>query len=312
MSYTNSTNTQSNQNLENRNTSANLTPEQLALLRSQTNFSTGTYNPALGGVVSNAQNQYQQGLGSVIGASNNYGSAANDYGNALGNIGLSASYAANSGLGNILNNDYLQNQINAATDASNLQYQQNLANQSALFGGAGNLGSSRNALANRQLAESQRLNTAQIGANIQNNVANQQIQAAQGLGQIGSDNTKQSLGAYKSAVEASSLPLNYTKQFGDIIYGVPQGVSNPNFSGTQGQNYNSVTGQYQTTSDKKTQIGGTGGSTAGADLAATWKTFTDSGLVDVGKDLYNDFKNWWNRPSTPSTPSSYYNDRTIQ
>ena len=99
---------------------------------------------------------------------------SSDLQSALGGTGESALRTGISGLENLFSPDYERQQINDALLPAELQYQQNLAGQNAGFGGAGQMGSARQALANTQLAQSNAINQAALGANIENQIRNQQ------------------------------------------------------------------------------------------------------------------------------------------
>jgi hypothetical protein len=135
----------------------------------------------------------------------------------------------------LFNPDYERTQIQAALAPAQSQYQQNIANQQAQFGGTGNLGSARQALAGQQLAGSNAAQQAQIAAQIQSGIAGQRAQAAGTLASLGQGGLGQSIGAAGQGITAAMTPQQLYNQYASVIFGTPSGSYNPNFSGTQGQ-----------------------------------------------------------------------------
>jgi hypothetical protein len=113
-----------------------------------------------------------------------------------------------------------------------LQYQQNLSGQNAGFGGAGQLGSSRQALAGQQLAGLTQLQQQQAAAGVMNNIANQQLQAGQGLIQGGVSGGQLGLQAGQAGIGAAQSPLDYIGKYLGVNNQL--GQYGPNFSGTVG------------------------------------------------------------------------------
>lgn len=225
------------------------------------------YGTGLGGQEGLAA--YQQGLGQGL------------TGAGTGGIGQLAQFQAGqggqlfgqgaAGLSSLFGPQYEQNQIQAALQAGREATREQLAGQNAMYGGAGGLGSSRQALADanlRQLGE-QRQATAAAGAQAQVQAnkaaaAQQLLGAGQGaLGQAGGlygglltagqGATGQAanifgnlanlgaagLGAANQAAAArigyGQTPQDIVSKYASVIYGTPQQSTTPNFQGTQGQ-----------------------------------------------------------------------------
>jgi hypothetical protein len=213
---------------------AELAPEQRALIGAQTNALTGTFLPSYQQAVGGAQDLYR-GLAPVVGqaAQNLQGTAAQAQG-LLGSTGESALRTGISGLENLFGRDYEQQQINAALAPAQAQYQQNLAQQQAQFGGSGNLGSARQALADRQLAGTTQSQQAQTAAQVSNQVAAQRAAAATQLAQLGQGGVGQALGAAGQGVTAAMTPQQLYSQYASVLFGTPSAQITPDFRGTQG------------------------------------------------------------------------------
>ena len=138
-------------------TTPTLTDEQKAQIKAQTDFFTGTIAPTYETAVKGATDVYNQNAGAVLNAAQNAAGTAAQAQLALGETGESALRTGISGLQSLFSPDYEQNQIAAALAAPQAQYQQNLAGQQAQFGGAGNLGSARQALAGHPYDQAGRL-----------------------------------------------------------------------------------------------------------------------------------------------------------
>ena len=212
-----------------------LTPEQKAQISAQTQFFTGTVAPTYQNAVLGATDVYNQNLGGVTNAAQNLAGTASQAGQTLGETGESALRSGVTGLQSLFNPDYERTQIQAALAPAQSQYQQNIANQQAQFGGTGNLGSARQALAGQQLAGSTAAQQAQIAAQIQSGIAGQRAQAAGTLAGLGQGGLGQSIGAAGQGITAAMTPQQLYNQYASVIFGTPSGSYNPNFSGTQGR-----------------------------------------------------------------------------
>jgi hypothetical protein len=211
-----------------------LTDEQRALIDAQTKFYTGTIQPTYQGAVQGATNVYNQNLGGVTNAAQNLGLTAGQAQESLGGTGESALRTGITGLENLFSNDYEQQQLQAAMSAPEMQYQQNLAAQNAQFGGAGNMGSARQALAQTQLAGQTQALQQQAAAGVLKDIAAQRLAAGQSLAQLGQGGIGQALGAAGQQVTAAMTPQQLYNQYASVIFGAPSTSYNPNFAGTQG------------------------------------------------------------------------------
>lgn len=215
-------------------TSVQMTPEQTELLKLQTQQLKDVFMPAYTSTVGGAKDVYGQLSPymnqAALGAYNKYGAASTQ---AL-DMASNAYTQGMSGLSGLFSPDYEKNQINAALQAGREATREQLGQQNAMYGAAGGLGSARQALADKNLQQlgEQRQATAAAGAQaqVQQNrmaAAGQMLGAGQSLANLGLSSTGQQLAAAQS-------PMDLYSKYASIVYGVPQGSTNPNFAGTQG------------------------------------------------------------------------------
>ncbi len=219
-------------------TTQQLTPEQRAQIQAQTDFFTGTIAPTYKQAVGGATDLYNQGAGGVTQAAQNLAGTASQAQQSLGSTGESALRTGISGLESLFSPDYEQNQIQNALLPAQQQYMQNLAGQQAQFGGAGNLGSSRSAIAQTALAGQTQAAQQKAASDIQAQIAAQRLQAGQSLSSLGQGGIGQAIGAASQGVTAAMTPQQLYNQYASVIFGTPAASYNPNFAGTQGTTTN--------------------------------------------------------------------------
>ena len=129
-----------------------LSPQQNAMIAAQTGLFTSQIAPSYATAVGGATNLYNQEAPGVTNAAQDYAGTANQAQNILGSTGESALTSGVNALQNLTSPAYQQAQMQAALAPAEAQYAQNIAAQKANFGGAGELGSAREALAGQQLA----------------------------------------------------------------------------------------------------------------------------------------------------------------
>ena len=217
-------------------TTPQLTQEQRDQIAAQTAFFTGTIAPTYKGAVENATNLYNVSAPGVQNAAQNLASTASQAQQTLGSTGESALRTGVTGLESLFSPDYEANQIAAAMQPAQAQYMQNIANQKAQFGGTGNLGSAREALAGQQLAGQTQALQAQTAADIQAKIAGQRAAAASTLAGLGQGGLGQAMGAAGQQVSAAMSPQQLYNQYASVIFGTPAASYNPDFRGTQGSN----------------------------------------------------------------------------
>jgi hypothetical protein len=216
-------------------TTTELTPEQRAQIAAQTEFFTGTIAPTYKGAVGGATDIYNRNAAGVLNAAQNQAGTAMQAQETLGGTGESALRTGISGLQGLFSQDYERNQINNALAPAQSQYMQNLAGQQAQFGGSGQLGSARQALAGQQLAGSTMATQAKTAADIQAQIAAQRASVGSNLAQLGQSGIGQALGAAGNAVSAAMTPQQLYNQYASVIFGTPAASYTPDFRGTQSQ-----------------------------------------------------------------------------
>lgn len=211
-----------------------LTQEQKDAIKAQTEMLTGTIIPQYKGAVGGAADIYNKSAGGVLNATQNLAGTASQAQQTLGETGESALRTGISGLESLFNPDYEANQISAALAPAQSAYAQNIAGQQAQFGGTGNLGSARQALAERQTAGQAQALMAKTAADTQRDIAAQRMSAAGQLAQLGQGGIGQALGAAGQQVTAAMTPQDFYNKYASVIFGTPSGSYTPDFRGTQG------------------------------------------------------------------------------
>lgn len=211
-----------------------MTPEQRQQIAAQTGFFTGTIAPTYQQAVRGATDIYNQGAPGVTYAAQNLAGTAGQAQQTLGSTGESALRTGISGLENLFSNDYQAQQMEAALAPAQAQYQQNLAGLQAGFGGAGQIGSARQALANTQLAGTTQQQQQMAAAQVRKDIEAQRAAAATSLAGLGQGGIGQAIGAASQGVTAAMTPQQLYNQYASVIFGTPSASYNPNFAGTQG------------------------------------------------------------------------------
>jgi len=209
-----------------------LTQEQRDQIAMANEFMGKTLIPTYQGVIGTTLGNYNQAMPGVTNAAQNLASTGSQASQTLGETGESALRTGVTGLESLFSPDYEANQIAAALQPAEAQYMQNIANQNAQFGGTGNLGSARQALANRQLAGSTMATQAQTAAQVAANIAQQRAAAAQSLAGIGQTGVQGSVTAAGVPLSAAQAGTDYWNKTASLLFGTPQ--VNPNFTGAQG------------------------------------------------------------------------------
>lgn len=216
-------------------TTAEMTPEQRQQIAEQTQFFKGTIAPAYQQAVEGARDVYNLGVPGVTAAGQNLSTIAGQAQEVLGGTGESALRTGITGLERLFSDDYLGQQLQAAMAPAQAQYQQNLAGLQAGFGGAGQIGSARQALAQTQLAGQTAATQQQAAANVLKDVQSGRLAAGQALAGLGQGGIGQAIGAAGQRVSAAMTPQQLYNQYASVIFGTPAASYTPDFRGTQGQ-----------------------------------------------------------------------------
>lgn len=215
-------------------TTAEMTPEQRQQIATQTDFFKNTIAPAYQQAVQGAKDIYNQTAPGVTGAGQNLSRIAGQAQEVLGGTGESALRTGISGLENLFSDDYQAQQLQAAMAPAQAQYQQNLAGLGAQYGGAGQIGSARQALANTQLAGATQAAQQQAAAGVLKDIQAGRLAAGQALAGFGQGGIGQALGAAGQGVTAAMTPQQLYNQYASVIFGTPAASYSPDFRGTQG------------------------------------------------------------------------------
>jgi hypothetical protein len=215
-------------------TTPQLTDEQRQQIKAQTDLLTQTIAPTYQGAVQRATALYNQISPGVNQAAQNLAGTASQAQQALGETGESALRTGISSLQNLFSPGYEQQQIQAALLPAQQQYMQNIAQQQAQFGASGNLGSARQALAERQLAGTAQAQQAASAAQVAGGIAGQRLQAGQTLAQLGQGGIGQALGAAGQQVTAAMTDQDLYNKYVGVLYGTPAASYTSDFRGTQG------------------------------------------------------------------------------
>jgi hypothetical protein len=267
---------------------ATLTPEQKELLSLQTGQLRDVFMPAYTSTVQGAKDTYntlspyanqaalntfntatnagntQRGIAGELaaGARNVGGAGAGgtlDAAQFLNTGGQSLATSGAAGLQSLFSPEYKQSQITAAMQPYKEDIREQVGSQDALFGGAGGAGSSRYALAARNLDSLSKARLANVAANVSSGIEGQRQQAANTLLSTGAQgitnagnlfggmmNTGfnagtaagnlygQSVDTTGKAITAAQSPMDLYNKYAGVVFGTPQASTVPNFAGTQG------------------------------------------------------------------------------
>ena len=215
-------------------TTPELTPEQRADISARTGLLTNTIIPNYTQAVGGAKDVYNRVAPSLGEAAQSLGLTAEKAQQVLGGTGQSALQTGISGLEGLFGNDYQAQQLQAAMQPAEAQYQQNLAGLNSAFGGAGQIGSARQALANTQLAGQTQAAQMQAAANVLKDIQAGRLAAGQALTGAGQAGLGQALGAAGQRVTAAMAPQQLYNQYASVIFGTPAASYTPDYRGTQG------------------------------------------------------------------------------
>lgn len=216
-------------------TQVQLTPEQRELLGAQTKFLTQTAFPAYQETVGGAKDVLQQ----ISPATTTAAQTAMDVSGRAGALqeagGVQSYLSGMSGLQKLFSPQFKEEQIQAAMQPATEDIREQMNQQAALYGGTGALGSSRQALASRNLASLSQARLGNIAAQVSGNVETQRQRAAEtllGAGQSGLTAAQQSAA---SRIGYAQTPQDIYSKYASVVYGIPQASTTPQFQGTQGQ-----------------------------------------------------------------------------
>lgn len=218
-----------------KETSVNYLPGQMADIEKTNQFRQGTMMPFATDYLSKLQQGYGQGLAGINKAAQGGAGYAGQVAQTMGETGESAARTGVAGLGSFFDPNYGAEQFGAAMAPIQSQYQQNIANQGANFGGAGQLGSARQALAGQQLAGSTQAAQMQAAAGVMKDINQQRLQAGQALGQLGGNYLGQGMTAKQQQLGYAQAPTDYLlNTLGKGQGYVPSSLYQAQYPGQQG------------------------------------------------------------------------------
>jgi hypothetical protein len=211
-----------------------MTPEQQQILAAQAKFLTDTAMPAYQKTIGGAGDVYSGTSAATKAASENAIKVAQQTGAVQQATGTENLQAGSAGLQALFDPNYEQNQINAALQKGVESARESQAGQNAMYGSAGGLGSSRMALADKNMASLNAQRQATAAADAQARVqANKAAAAAQLMGGGQTALT----GAQASAANqltAAASPQDLYSKYASVVFGTPQASTTANFAGTMG------------------------------------------------------------------------------
>ena len=219
----------------NQSTSTQLTPQQTETLNLQ-NTALANLIPTYLNTVGGATNVYNQETPNLNNAAMNATQAANAVGQTQYSTGQNALQSGIQGLQSLFSPQYEQQQVQGALAPAEYAAQQANVGQNAAFAGAGEQGSSREALANQQTQAMNQQLFGSTAANVESGITAGRQSAANSLASLGSQNLANAPGTYAGTLNYASAPTTLYNQYASTIFGVPQGSTTPNYSGTQSQN----------------------------------------------------------------------------
>jgi len=211
-----------------------ITPEQQRLLGAQTDFLTGTAFPTYQNTIGQAKDVYGQVAPAANAAAQNATNVAQQTGGlqqATGSAGLLGGMA---GLASLFGPQYKEQQVQAALQAGRETSREALGSQNAMYGGAGGLGSARQALADTNLSSLNAQRQATAAANASAGVEANRAAAANQLATLGQSNLQGANQAAAAQIGYAGTPQDILAKYASVIYGTPQASTTPNFQGTQG------------------------------------------------------------------------------
>jgi hypothetical protein len=213
---------------------AQISPAQERVLNAQTNALEGTFLPAYQKTIGQAQDVYGQTAPVATKAAGEASDVAAQTGNVQQLAGTAGTALGMSGLASLFGPQYKEQQVEAALQAGRESARESQAGQNAMYGGAGGLGSSRMALADKNLSSLNAQRQATAAAAAASGVEANRAAAANQLATLGGQQIAGANQAASARIGYAQTPQDVLAKYASVIYGTPQGNTTPNFQGTQG------------------------------------------------------------------------------
>lgn len=208
--------------------------EQKDLLKAQTEFLQGTAFPAYKQTVAGAGDVMGQVMPAVQQAAGGASNVAARTGALQEAAGTGALATGLTGLASLFGPQYKEQQVQAALQAGREATREQLAGQNAMYGGAGGLGSARQALADTNLRQLGEQRQATAAANAAAGVEANRAAAANQLAAFGGQGLSAAQQAAAARVGLAGAPQDVYSKYASVVYGIPQANTTPVFTGTQG------------------------------------------------------------------------------
>jgi hypothetical protein len=208
--------------------------EQKDLLKAQTDFLKGTALPAYTSTVAGAKDVLTNVAPEVAGAAGRAMDVAGRSSALQEAVGAGALGTGVAGLASLFGPQYKEQQVEAALQKGREESRELQANQNAMYGGAGGLGSARMALADKNLASLNAQRQATAAASAAAGVEANRAAAAQQLTAAGQQGLSAAQQAAASRVGLAGAPQDIYNKYASVVYGIPQANTTANYTGTQG------------------------------------------------------------------------------
>jgi hypothetical protein len=211
-----------------------VTQEQKDALKAQTEALTGTLLPAYKKTLGMAGDVYGQVNPTATNVANTAMGVAGRTGATQEAAGTAGTQLGMAGLASLFGPQYKEQQVQAALQAGRESARETQAGQNAMYGGAGGLGGSRMALADRNLAGLNAQRQATAAAAASSGVEANRAAAANQLATLGGQQITGANQAAAARIGYAQTPQDVLAKYASVIYGTPQASTTPNFAGTQG------------------------------------------------------------------------------
>jgi hypothetical protein len=216
-----------------KETDVNYVPGMVEDIGETLKFKKDVMMPTYKDYIKDVNRTYDESIPGMTRAAQEGAGYAGQVGQTLGETGESAARVGVSGLSQFFDPKYGMEQYAAAMAPIQGQYMQNMANQGAQFGGAGQLGSSRQALAGAQAAGANQAAQMQAAAGVMRDINNQRLQAGSQLGQIGGNYLERGLGSKQAQLGFAERPTDWVGQRGKNLALTPSQIYTPQYPGQQ-------------------------------------------------------------------------------
>jgi hypothetical protein len=208
--------------------------EQKELLRTQTQFLKDVALPSYTSTVAGAKDVYGNVAPAVTTAANRAMDVSGRAGALQEAVGAGALGTGVAGLASLFGPQYKEQQVQAALQAGREATREQLSQQNAMYGGAGGLGSARQMLADKNLAQLGEQRQATAAAAAAAGVEANRAAAAKQLAETGQQGLSAAQQAAAARVGLAGAPQDIYSKYASVVYGIPQSNTTPVFTGTQG------------------------------------------------------------------------------